>query len=124
MQTDEIIDRVAERAGIDRHEAERAVHGAVLMLGRALQQPDAEDTAAQLPRELADHLRAAGAGPVEDDQDTLVTKMAEAIGSDGPTARARAGVALDVLGDALNEGGRIELLRHLPPAVTDLLPAS
>lgn len=123
MQTDEIIRTVADRARIDQAEARATVHGAMLMLGLALPQQDAENAAAQLPRELGDHLRAAGAGPAVTDQDALLAKLAETIQSDGETARERAGVALDVVGGALNEGGRIELLRHLPPAVTDLLPA-
>lgn len=123
MQTDEIIQAVADRAGIPEEEARASVHGGVLMLGQALPQQDAENTAAQLPRELADHLRASGTGPAETDQDALLTKLAETLDSDGETARERAGVVLGVLTDALNDGGRIELLRHLPPAVTDLLPA-
>lgn len=123
MQRDEIVQAVADRGDLDEETARRTVHGALLMFGRALPSDVADATAAQLPRRHGDHLRAAGMVEAETDQDALLAKMAEATQTDGDTARERAAVVLDVLRDALDEGARTELLRHLPPAVTDLLPA-
>lgn len=123
MHRDEIIEAVAERGRLGEEEARRTVSAAMLVLGHALPRGVAEDTAAQLPRRFGDHLTAAAMVQQTEDHDALVAKMAETIASDGETARERVAVALDVVGDALDEGARTELLRHLPPAVTDLLPA-
>lgn len=123
MQRDEFIGAVAERGGLDEEEARRTVSAAMLMFGHALPTDVADATASQLPRRHGDHLKAAGMVESEDDPDALITKMAEVTETDGETAKQRAAVVLDVMRDALDEGARTELLRHLPPAVTDLLPA-
>lgn len=123
MQRDEFIDAVAERGDLSEEDARRTVSAAMLMLGRALPAEVAHATASQLPRRYGDHLQAAGRVGDLEDQDALVAKMAETIESDGHTAKQRIAVVLDVLQDALDEGAKTELLRHLPSGVTDLLPA-
>lgn len=123
MQRDEFIAAVAERGGLEEEEARRTVSAAMMMFGHALPTDVADTTAAQLPRRHGDHLKAAGMVESEDDPDVLITKMAEVTETDGETAKQRAAVVLDVMRDALDDGARVELLRHLPAAVTDLLPA-
>lgn len=57
MKTHELVSAVQASAGIDTHEhAERAVHATLEVLGQRLS-TEAKDLAAQLPDDLAAHLR-------------------------------------------------------------------
>lgn len=126
MQTDEMVTTLAQRLGLPPAEADTTLRQSLTTLARVLPDGEATDTAAQLPSELADALRAAAAQPRDGAADTelLVADLAEKLDLDGEQARRRLGASLATIRDALDEGQWVELTTVLPGDLVGLVPSS
>jgi uncharacterized protein (DUF2267 family) len=114
MKYREFLGEVQNRAHLSSpNEAERAVRATLQTLGRRLFGGEAEDLAAQLPRELAPYIKMAGAGEklsLEEFIDAVCRQ--EGVGAAEAIEHARA--VFSVLQDAVSSGEIEDVRSQLP----------
>jgi uncharacterized protein (DUF2267 family) len=117
MQHDQFIGQVQHRAQLSsRGDAERAVRATLETLAERLVGGEAKDLAAQLPRELGEHLLRAG--PLSGERFSLhdfYRRVAEREGiPDVGKAAYHARVVVEVLGEAVSLGEMRDVRAQLP----------
>lgn len=125
MQYETFIERVQERGGFrDRSLAEDATRITLETLGERLSGAEAADLAAQLPKDLGEHMErhASGAKPSEFGVNDFYRKVAERHHGDVTPEAAREHVhaVVSTLREALSEGEYTQLLTRLPEGYGDL----
>lgn len=125
MQHDEFIGQVQHRGRLaSRGDAERATRATLETLAERISDGAADNLAAQLPREIAEHLRrkvTAGAGTAERfSLDEFFARVTEREGVEQPDAVHHARAVLGVLDEATT-GGLTAKLREQFPAEFDRL---
>jgi uncharacterized protein (DUF2267 family) len=123
VRYEEFIEQVQTRGYMeDRAEAQTATRATLKTLAESLDERESYDLAAQLPQELAEHLRHEGAGAAESlSLDEFVDRLNERDG-EGDRQRAvyHARVVIEVLGYVLGQG-EIERIRSQLPGEFDPL---
>jgi uncharacterized protein (DUF2267 family) len=116
MQHDQFIGQIQHRAQLSsRGDAERAVRATLETLAERLAGGEAKDLAAQLPRELGEHLRRAGSsGGERFSLDEFYRRVAEREGIDVGKAAYHARVVIEVLGEAVSLGEMRDVHAQLP----------
>ncbi|NPV08641.1 MAG: DUF2267 domain-containing protein [Anaerolineae bacterium] len=118
MQYDEFVGKVQNRARLpSTGEAVRAVHATLETLAQRLFGGEAEDLAAQLPREIGSYLREADRSRQESfGLDEFYRRVAEHAGPglDYPDAVFRARVVMSVLTEAVSPGEIRDMRAQLP----------
>jgi uncharacterized protein (DUF2267 family) len=128
MRHDEFIGKVQDRAHLpSRGDAERATRAVLETLGERIPEQTLEHLAAQLPLEIAGHLRRTmtmgGAGTGERfGLDEFATRVASRGHMGEPEAVYRARVVLEVIGDA-TEGALDKVRDTLPGDLRYLVDA-
>lgn len=116
MQTTEFIQTIRERADYaDDDQARSAAQATLTTLGRMRLKGEVDDSAAQLPREMAELLFAADAEPENFSAAQFVEQVREALkieSTDDATNAVRA--VLSTLAQALTPGQMGELMSQLP----------
>ena len=124
MRSDEFLKNVTEVGGPSDPESAAVVTRTVLAnLGKQLKGGEAADLAAQLPAELQEPLQRHGSeGPLTDDVDDFLRRLADQLGEGvGPdTARAYARAVLSTLDAAVSEGEVDDLRSQLPAGFAPL----
>ncbi len=121
MQHHDFVGQVQARARLaEMGQAESAIRGTLETLGERIPEGLAENLAAQLPREIGEHLRRtvtlSGLGTGERfDRDEFVARVAERAGMDESHATFAARVVLEVTDEA-TQGGIMQRLRDSLPA--------
>jgi uncharacterized protein (DUF2267 family) len=121
VQYDEFIGSVAEGAGISRDDAERLTAATLQTLAERITGGEAEDLAAQLPRELKPYLTGVGEDAERFDVDTFVARVAERAETDPDQALAHAGVVFATLREAVTAGELDDIAAQLPDGLRDLV---
>jgi uncharacterized protein (DUF2267 family) len=125
MEHDEFIGQVQHRARLaSRGDAERATRATLERLAERIADGAAGNLAAQLPREIGEHLRRrapeqAGTGE-QFSLDEFFARVAEREGVDLPEAAFHARVVVEVVDEA-TQGSVIEKVREQLPAEFDRL---
>ncbi len=122
MQHDEFIGQVQARARLaSRGDAERATRATLETLAERISQGAAENLAAQLPREIGEHLRRRSEPAAERlSLDEFFTRVCEREGVDRPEAVFHARVVLEVV-DQATSGSLLDKVRHQLPDEFDRL---
>ncbi|GGT99330.1 DUF2267 domain-containing protein [Actinomadura livida] len=129
MQHDHLIGQVQARAHLrSRGEAETACRATLETLGERLPEGLADNLAAQLPREIGEHLRRTevfgGAGTGERfDRHDFIERVAARSGADDPRAAYMARVVLEVVGEATQGGMMNKVKDALPDDIRQLVSA-
>jgi uncharacterized protein (DUF2267 family) len=121
VQYDEFIRSVAEGAGISREEAERLTAATLQTLAERITGGEAEDLAAQLPRELKPYLTGVGEEAERFDIDTFVARVADRAGIDRDQALAHVGAVFATLREAVTTGELDDIAAQLPEGLRDLV---
>jgi uncharacterized protein (DUF2267 family) len=121
MQHDAFIGRVQARARpASRGEAKRATRAVLTTLGERIPRGLADNLAAQLPREIGEHLRRGevhggiGAGR-RFDRTEFVGRVGDRCGFHGPEAAFAARVVCEVVDEAVQVGIMHRVREALPP---------
>ncbi len=116
MQHDQFIGQVQHRAQLSsRGDAERAVRATLETLAERLAGGETADLAAQLPRELGEHLRRSGAGKGERfSLEEFYRRVGEREGIEVGKAAYHARVVIEVLGEAVSMGEMRDVRAQLP----------
>jgi uncharacterized protein (DUF2267 family) len=118
---DEFIRRVAEREGVDPPVAEEHARAVFTALGVAVAPGELRDMVAQLPRDFAPLLKAAGIGrELAMAEPDFVGRVAELAGVDREQARRATDAVLETLAVRISNGEVEDLEQDLP---RDLRPA-
>jgi uncharacterized protein (DUF2267 family) len=104
VEYEQFVDAVAERAGLPRPAAERLTHAALRVLAERISGGEAEDLAAQLPRELKADLDPPEENAQSFDADEFSRRMAERSGLTGTEAEAALIAVLTTLREAVTSG--------------------
>ncbi|HEY8482694.1 MAG TPA: DUF2267 domain-containing protein [Spirillospora sp.] len=129
MQHDQLIGQVQARAHLSsRGEAETACRATLETLGERLPEGLADNLAAQLPREIGEHLRRTevygGAGTGERfDRHDFIERVASRAGSDDARAAFISRVVLEVVGEATQGGLMRKVKDALPDDIRELVTA-
>ncbi|GGM36808.1 hypothetical protein GCM10012275_04930 [Longimycelium tulufanense] len=129
MKHDEFIGQVQNRARLgSRGDAERATRATLETLGERLPEGLAENLAAQLPREVGEHLRRTevfgGVGTGERfGLDEFVARVHLRSGASEPQAAFQARAVLAVVRDATSPGLMAKVRESLPDEVRSLVEA-
>jgi uncharacterized protein (DUF2267 family) len=111
----EFVRRVAEREGTDPMTAREHARAVFTALGFAVAPGELRDAAAQLPRDFAPFLEAAGVGRAEAmAEDDAVTRVAELAGIDHEAARLATEATLEALAVRISDGEIHDIERDLP----------
>jgi uncharacterized protein (DUF2267 family) len=121
VQYDEFIGSVAEGAGISREDAERLTAATLETLAERITGGEAEDLAAQLPRELKSYLTGVGEDAERFDVDTFVARVAERTEMDPDQALAHMGTVFATLREAVTAGELDDIAAQLPDGLRDLV---
>ena len=121
MQYDEFIESVARGAGISREEAERITAATLRTLAERITGGEAEDLAAQLPRELKPYLTRPGEEAERFGVDVFIARVAERAGTDPDQALAHVGAVFATLREAVTPGELDDVAAQLPDGLRDLL---
>ncbi|WP_051324192.1 MMPL family transporter [Candidatus Solirubrobacter pratensis] len=104
MPAEEIVERVADRAGLPWEEAELLTQGTLAALGERISGRERRTLAHHLPRELREALTRSGEGPQRFSKDEFLARARARAGGDGVTEAEMAGYAgavLSTLGEAV-----------------------
>lgn len=129
MKHDELIGQVQARAQLgSRGDAETACRATLETLGERLPEGLADNLAAQLPREIGEHLRRTevygGAGTGERfDRHDFIERVGARAGADDPQAAYLARVVLEVVGEAAQGGVMTRVGDALPDDIRELVTA-
>jgi uncharacterized protein (DUF2267 family) len=130
VKHDEFIGQVQARARLDsRGAAETATRATLETLAERIPSELASSFAAELPREIGEHLRRVAAGadlPVQGerfDRREFIARVADRSGADEPKAAHEVRAVMEVVGEAISEGALNKVLASLPEDVTGLLTA-
>ena len=128
MQYNEFINAVVERGGaVDRQTAQSVSHTVLADLGQRLDPGEAKDHAEQLPQELAHAVtERAASGPVADDVDDFLRRVAEHLGAgtDPEAARIHVTAVFSTLTKAVSAGEIDDLRSQLPAGFAAFLDNS
>jgi len=129
MQHDQLIGQVQARAHLgSRGEAERACRATLETLGERLPEGLADNLAAQLPREIGEHLRRTevfgGAGSGERfDRRAFLERVGSRAGADDPRAAFLSRVVFEVLEEATQGAVMGKVKNSLPDDIRELVTA-
>lgn len=129
MQHDEFIGQVQSRARLSsRGDAERACRATLETLGERIPEGLAGTLAAQLPHEIGEHLRRTevyfGAATGERfDRQEFIARVAARAGVRQQQADYLARAVLEVVGEAVQDGGMTKVAESLPEDIRDLMLA-
>ena len=120
MQFDDFVQRVAERAGIDRAEAERTTLAVIQELCDRLTGDEAYDLLSQLPARIKTAMIVApSALPLTADE--FVDRVARELEVDPDQARQRIRAVFSTLREAVSWGEFQDVLEQLDPEYADFL---
>lgn len=125
MTHDQFIGQVQNRAHLStRADAERATRATLETLAERLAGGEASHLAAQLPREIGEHLRRAEDADVERlDLDTFYRRVSDREGRELPEAVHHAKAVIGVLREAVSAGEFADVEAQLPDVFRQLLEA-
>jgi uncharacterized protein (DUF2267 family) len=121
VQYDEFIRSVAQGADISWEDAERLTAATLRTLAERISGGEAEDLAAQLPKELKPHLTGVAEEAERFDVDIFVVRVAERAGTDPDQALAHAGAVFATLREAVTAGELDDIAAQLPDGLRDLV---
>jgi uncharacterized protein (DUF2267 family) len=124
VEYDEFVDRVAQRAEVDRENAEKLTLATLQVLADRISGGQAEDLAAQLPDELARPLREAPEKPAEKFSYEGFALRVRRLVPDLPEGKTVAGIraVLETLRDAVPDKEFQDTLAQLPREFRELVP--
>ena len=123
MQYNEFVGQVQHRARLaSQGESVRAIQATLETLSERITESEAEDLAAQLPAELAHHLRSVETSERFPLQDFFLRTAAKE-SADLPDAAFHARVVIDVLDEALSAGELADVRAQLPESYAPLFEA-
>ena len=121
MDASQMIELVAEDAGVGREDAERATQAVLATLAERLARGEADDLAAQLPAEVAAWLHTTT--PAEGfDADEFLDRVAKRAGVDLATAERYARAVFNALARAVSRGEFDDMVAQLSRDYARLLP--
>jgi uncharacterized protein (DUF2267 family) len=125
MKHDEFIGQVQHRARLSsRGAAERATRATLEILAERLAGGEAKDLAAQLPPELAEHLRGGWSAMGERfSLDEFFRRVSQREGVDLPDAVFHARAVIEVLSEAVSQGEMKDVRAQLPAEFDRLFEA-
>jgi uncharacterized protein (DUF2267 family) len=130
VKHDEFIGQVQARARLDsRGAAEAATRATLETLAERIPGDLASKLAAELPREIGEHLRRVATAPdlpaqgKRFDRREFVLRVAERAGADEPKAAHETRVVMEVVSEAVSEGALNKILASVPDDVAGLLMA-
>ncbi|SRR6266851_4822569 len=125
MKHDEFIGQVQHRARLSsRGAAERATRATLETLAERLAGGEAKDLAAQLPPELAEHLRGGWSAMGERfSLDEFFRRVSQREGADLPDAVFHARAVIEVLSEAVSQGEMDDVRAQLPAEFNRLFEA-
>jgi uncharacterized protein (DUF2267 family) len=118
---DEFHRRIAQRLGGDEQAAHEAARAVFTALGFAVAPGELRDMVAQLPKDYAPLLNAAGIGRRMADDDDLVANVARRAGLDPDRARGATEAVLETLGERISAGEVKDLEEELPARLAPAL---
>ncbi|WP_243374170.1 DUF2267 domain-containing protein [Geotalea sp. SG265] len=113
MDYHQFIKNVQEQAGCDKEQTERAVRATLQTLGERLFMGEADQLAAQLPRELQPYLKEVESRS-KMELDEFLQRIARREGTDAENAERHATAVLSVLGNAVSGGEMEDVVSQLP----------
>jgi uncharacterized protein (DUF2267 family) len=120
MQYEEFLEKVEQRAGLPREEAERTAVTVVQALCDRLTGDEAFDLLAQLPARLKKQVTITRA-PLPLTRDEFVAWVAEKLGVEPGEARNRVRAVFSTIREAISLGEFRDILEQLDPDYADLL---
>jgi len=125
MKHDEFIGQVQHRARLSsRGAAERATRATLETLAERLAGGEAKDLAAQLPPELAEHLRSGWSAMGERfSLEEFFRRVSQREGADLPEAVFHARAVIEVLSEAVSRGEMDDVRAQLPAEFNRLFEA-
>jgi uncharacterized protein (DUF2267 family) len=115
VQYEEFIAKVAQRADMDLETAETLTAATLRTLAERISGGEAEDLAAQLPKELKPHLTIGVQELAEPfDLDEFIRRVAERTGTDPDRALASQGAVFATLREAVTAGELDDIAAQLP----------
>ncbi len=125
MKHDEFIGQVQHRARLSsRGAAERATRATLEILAERLAGGEAKDLAAQLPPELAEHLRGGWSAMGERfSLEEFFRRVSQREGVDLPEAVFHARAVIEVLSEAVSQGEMDDVRAQLPAEFNRLFEA-
>lgn len=127
MQHDAFIGQVQQRARLaSRGEAERATRAVLETLGDRLSEGLADNLAAQLPREIGEHLRRTevfggeGTG-IRFGREEFIARVSQRSGFDGPKATFASRAVCEVIDEAVQNSLMAKVREGLPTDLQSLV---
>ena len=125
MQYDELIEKVAERAGTDRETAQALTVATLQTLAERITGGEAEDLAAQLPEPLKRAIPERPAGTAEAfDLAEFERRVAERAGADQSSVEHQLRAVFQVLREAVTRGEFDDVLAQLPDEYRTVITAA
>lgn len=121
MQYDEFITKVAHEAAVPREEADALTAATLRTLAERISGGEAEDLAAQLPKELKGYLARPGEEAEPFGLDEFVRRVAERAGTDSDQAFAHVGAVFATLREAVAAGELDDVAAQLPEELRGLM---
>jgi uncharacterized protein (DUF2267 family) len=122
VRYDELVKRVADRAALSREDADRAIRAVLRTLAERIGSDEADDLAAQLPKELKDEVPS-GLSPERFGADEFGRRVAARAGIAGADGRELAIAVFAVLRQAVTDGEIEDVLDRLPDELDALVLA-
>jgi uncharacterized protein (DUF2267 family) len=123
VQYDEFIAKVAQDAAVPREDAEALTAATLHTLAERISGGEAEDLAAQLPKELKEHLARPGEEAEPFGLDEFVRRVAQRAGTDPDQAFAHVGAVFATLREAVTSGELDDIAAQLPDELRGLIGA-
>ena len=121
MLYDEFVTKVARGADVPREQAEALTVATLRTLAERISRGEAEDLAAQLPKELKGYLARPGEEAEPFGLDEFVRRVAERAGTDPDQAFAHAGAVFATLREAVTSGELDDIAAQLPEELRGLI---
>jgi uncharacterized protein (DUF2267 family) len=114
MQYDEFISKVSERSGLDRAQAEAVTRATLKTLAQRITRGEADDVAAQLPKELKEPLVTVPEAAEPFDADEFERRVAQQAGLPADEAADGIRAVFSALAESLTGGEFTDMLSQLP----------
>jgi uncharacterized protein (DUF2267 family) len=114
MQYDEFISKISERSGLDRAQAEAVTRATLKTLAQRITRGEADDLAAQLPKELKEPLVTVPEAAEPFDADEFERRVAQQAGLPADEAADGIRAVFSALAESLTGGEFKDMLSQLP----------
>lgn len=123
MDTETYIDKVAARLDVDRETAQTSTRATLVTVAQRLQEGQARDLSAQLPRPAADWVEEGANQQETFDADGFIARVAELSGLEEGQVPDHARAVLGTLSEAVTAGEIEKLIGELPTDIARMVAA-